>query len=205
MLQKTFTQLSSKYNSDEQLTKALWREIETKHSSKKRHYHTLQHLENLLHQLTTVKSDISHWNTVLFTLFYHDIVYNPLKSDNEEKSAEFAERSMLQMSVPSNIIENCKAQIVATRQHLDSPDQDTNYFLDADLSVLGQDWATYSAYYNNVRKEYAIYPDMLYKPGRKKVLRHFLGMDRIFKTAYFYAKFEQEAKQNLKKELELLS
>ncbi len=165
----------------------------------------MQHLESLLQQLSAVKSDISHWDTLLFTLFYHDIVYNSLKSDNEEKSAEFAERSMRQILVPREIMENCTAQILATKLHLDSPDQDTNYFTDADLSILGQDWRSYSAYYQNVRKEYAIYPDLIYKPGRKKVLKHFLGMERIFKTEYFYAKFEQQAKQNLKKELELLS
>jgi len=28
-------------------------------------------------------------------------------------------------------------------------------------------------------------PDLVYKPGRKKVLKHPLVMKRIFKTAYF--------------------
>jgi predicted metal-dependent HD superfamily phosphohydrolase len=49
-----------------------------------------------------------------------------------------------------------------------------------------------------------IFPDFVYKPGRKKVLLHFLAMERIFKTDYFFHKFELLAKQNLQKELEML-
>jgi predicted metal-dependent HD superfamily phosphohydrolase len=40
--------------------------------------------------------------------------------------------------------------------------------LDADLSILGKDLDTYLAYTKMIRKEYSIYPDFLYKPGRKK-------------------------------------
>jgi predicted metal-dependent HD superfamily phosphohydrolase len=62
----------------------------------------------------------------------------------------------------------------------------------------------YSDYYKNVRKEYSIYPNLLYNPGRKKVLKHFLAMGKIFKTDYFYQKFEKNARLNLQKELDLL-
>jgi predicted metal-dependent HD superfamily phosphohydrolase len=128
-----------------------------------------------------------------------------LKSDNEEKSAGVAESRMKQVSVPESIIKNCKEQILATKKHLDNSDTDTNYFTDADLSILGQDWNMYSEYYRNVRKEYSIYPDLIYNPGRKKVLKHFLDMERIFKTEYFYSKFEQQAKINIQMELKSLS
>ena len=56
----------------------------------------------------------------------------------------------------------------------------------------------------NIRKEYAIYPDMLYNPGRKKVLQHFLTMDTIYKTAVYRDRYEQKAKENLQRELELI-
>jgi predicted metal-dependent HD superfamily phosphohydrolase len=186
------------------LINELWTEIEKNYSNKKRHYHTLQHLANLMAQLTEVKGEIRNWETILFTLYYHDIIYNSLKSDNEEKSAEVAEKRMKQISVSNDTIELCKNQILATKSHVKSADTDTNYFTDADLSVLGQDWETYSVYCKNVRKEYSIYPDFVYNLGRKKVLNHFLSMDRIFKTDFFHKKFEKQSKQNLQKEIELL-
>lgn len=177
-----------------------WIEIETNYSSNGRHYHTLQHLENLFIQLTEIKSDIHNWETILFTLYYHDIVYHSLKSDNEEKSAELAEKRLKQISVSNKTIELCKNQFLATKTHVHSTNSDTNYFTDADLAVLGQNWETYSMYYKNIRKEYSIFSDIDYNQGRKKVLNHFLKMERIFKTEYFYKKFEMQAKQNLIKE-----
>lgn len=192
------------YTDDSNLTNELWAEIEENYSSKKRHYHTLQHLDYLLAQLTEIKGEIHNWEAVLFTLYYHDIIYKAQKSNNEEKSADLAVKRMKQISVPNEVIESCKKQILATKSHTKSTDSDTNYFTDADLSILGSDWDTYSLYYKNVRKEYSMYPDLLYNPGRKKVLNHFLSMDRIFKTDYFFNKLENRAKENLQKEIELL-
>ena len=186
MLKEIFIGLLKKYTDNNSLIEELWTEIEKNYSGKKRYYHTLQHLDNLLAQLTEVKGEIQNWETILFTLYYHDIIYNSLKSDNEEKSAELAEKRMKLISVSIDKIELCKQQILATKSHLKSTDTDTNYFTDADLSVLGQPWETYLDYCKNVRKEYSFYPDFVYNLGRKKVLNHFLTMDRIFKTDFFY-------------------
>ncbi len=203
-LKEIFSNLLINYTTNSSLINELWDEVEKNYSEKKRHYHTLQHLENLLITLTEVKSEIQHWESILFTLFYHDIIYTALKSDNEENSALLAEKRMQQLSVSNDIIERCKNQILATKSHSKSTDSDTNYFTDADLSVLGQPWEIYSLYYKNVRKEYAIYPDFIYNPGRKKVIQHFLSMNSIFKTDYFYNQFEKVAKENLMKELSYL-
>lgn len=204
VLKETFLELLTNYTDNHALANEIWAEIEKNYSSKERHYHTLQHLENLFEQLIEIKGEIQNWNTVLFTLYYHDIVYSSVKSDNEEKIAKIAEKRMKQISVSIETIELCKKQILATKSHVKSIESDTNYFTDTDLSVLGQPWETYSLYYRKVRKEYSIYPDFVYNPGRKKVLNHFLDMERIFKTDFFYNKFEIQAKQNLQKEIELL-
>ena len=204
MLKDTFIQLVSKYTTNNIVAYELWTEIEQNYSNKNRHYHTLQHLDSLLEQLTEAKNEIQNWDAILFTLYYHDIVYNALKSDNEEKSAALAKTRMTQIAVSTQTIELCYNQILATKSHQTSSNSDTNYFTDADLAVLGKSWETYATYYKNVRKEYAVYPDFLYNRGRKKVIKHFLAMDRIFKTDFFYYKFETQAKQNLTQELNLL-
>ena len=173
MLKTTFIALLKNYSDNEALIANLWNELEKNYSGKKRFYHTLSHLENLLLQLKPVKEEIHNWGALLFTLFYHDAIYNSLKADNEEKSAELAEKRMQQLAVPTEIIDRCKEQILATKSHHHSTDCDTNYFIDADLSVLGENWETYATYLSNVRKEYSIYPDLIYNPGRKKVLNHF--------------------------------
>jgi predicted metal-dependent HD superfamily phosphohydrolase len=132
------------------------------------------------------------------------VIYNALKKDNEEQSALLAEKRMIQLGISATSIDKCKKQIIATKQHLKNTDSDTNYFIDADLSILGTNWGIYFKYLNDVRKEYSIYPNLIYNPGRKKVLEHFLGMERIYKTDYFFNNFEGQAKLNMQKEIDLL-
>ena len=134
-------------------------------------------------------------------MYYHDIVYDVLKKNNEERSALLAEKRLTVLQIPRKSIESCTRHILATKAHQTNEDPDTNFFTDADLSILGSDWDAYNTYRHQVRKEYSVYPDILYKPGRRKVLQHFLQMERIFKTDPFFDKYEGRAKFNLEKEL----
>jgi predicted metal-dependent HD superfamily phosphohydrolase len=199
-LKQTFTALLHQYTTDEPLIAVLWTEVEQHYTHRKRYYHNLNHLAHLLSELEAIESSLQSWNTVLFSLFYHDIVYNTLKSDNEARSADLAVQRMQQIGVPEAMIAACHEQIIATKNHALSENPDTNLFTDADLAILGQPWMVYETYYNNIRKEYALYPDIVYNPGRKKVLQHFLGMKRIFKTPHFFDKYEVQARKNLERE-----
>ena len=205
MLKNIFFELTSKYTHEQQLIQILWEEIEKKYSHSSRHYHTLTHLESLILQLEEVKEQISDWDTVLFAVFYHDIVYKATKSNNEEKSAELAAKRFSEINFHQKKITVCTSMILATKNHLQTGDADTDLFTDADLSVFGQSWHQYETYLKQIRKEYSIYPDIIYKPGRKKVLTHFLEMSRIYKSKYFYEKLEIKAKENLLRELKLLT
>jgi predicted metal-dependent HD superfamily phosphohydrolase len=204
MVQESFIRLLENYTSEKRRTDELWNEIEINYCHKKRHYHNLTHLENLLQELLEIKANINDWDTVLFSLYYHDIIYNPLKTTNEEKSAEFAANRLQLILAPAPIIKGCVYQILATKKHAACEDSDTNYFTDADLSILGQQWKQYAEYYKNIRKEYSLYPDLIYVPARKKVLQHFLQMERIFKTDHFFKKFELQARENVQQELKEL-
>lgn len=204
MLKQTFIALLSRFTDDVKLINQHWDEIEQYYSSTKRFYHTLAHLEHMLGQLLEVKEEIQDWNAVLFALYYHDIIYDPLKSDNEEQSALFGAERMKQIGVPAQSINDCKVHILATKHHREPSHSDTAYFMDIDLSILGQPWEMYVSYYKKIRMEYAVYPDLVYNIGRRKVLNNFLAMDRIFKTDVFYNKFEAQAKHNISRELNLL-
>jgi predicted metal-dependent HD superfamily phosphohydrolase len=101
-------------------------------------------------------------------------------------------------------IDESRAHILATKAHVMSANHDSNLFTDADLSILGAPADEYMQYTGQIRKEYRYYPDLVYKPGRKKVLRHFLEMERIFKTDYFFAQYEKQARANIETELQRL-
>jgi len=137
-------------------------------------------------------------------LFYHDIVYKSTKKDNEEESAGFASKRMTEIGIKKGDINLCFEQIIATKTHKFNSNSDTNFFTDADLSILGRQQSDYKIYCNKVRKEYSIYPNFIYNKGRKKVVKHFLSMETIFKTEEFYNQYENQARKNLEEELKTL-
>ncbi|MDR2236370.1 MAG: hypothetical protein LBE92_09615 [Chryseobacterium sp.] len=203
-LKAIFEKLCHSFTEDPNLITLLWQEIEARYSEKGRYYHTLVHLEQMIHELESVKDHLSDFNGVLFSVFYHDVIYDAFSQSNEEKSAAYAVPRLEKLGLSPDRVSKIHDQIIATKAHQQSEDHDTNYLLDADLSVLGKDWQTYLDYSQKIRKEYAIYPDFLYKPGRKKVLKHFLEFKNIFKTEVFRSRYEMQAGINLKAELEIL-
>lgn len=205
MLKEIFIALISNYSDDSKVIDSLWNQIAKKHNKKNRYYHNLSHLENVYNNLLAVKEMISDWDMILFSLFYHDYIYNVLKKDNENQSAKKAKEVLQSLKIESNKIALCTEIIIATKGHQISKISDINYFTDADLSILGSSWDDYEVYYKQVRKEYKYYPDFMYSKGRMEVLRHFLKMSRIFKTDYFYDNFEKQAKENLQQEITILS
>ncbi|PJZ70237.1 hypothetical protein CH373_12540 [Leptospira perolatii] len=205
MLRQKFLETVQKYEKQEQLIETIWQEVVQHYSEPNRFYHNLSHIENLTNNLSQVKSQIQDWDTVLFSIVYHDIVYDVSATDNEEKSAELAEARLRSIHYPEDSLRLCSSQIVATKGHSNSDNSDTKLFLDADLSILGENSIVYSDYCQNIRKEYSIYSDGDYKAGRMKVLHYFLTMDRIYKTDYFYEKYEKQARKNIKQELDELS
>lgn len=203
-VKKTFLELCNRYTSNLTLAEKFWSEIEKAYNGPKRFYHNLDHLQHLIYSLKTA-DQINNWDTVLFSVFYHDTVYNVVKKDNEEQSALLAAKRLTELRVSEEIINDCRQQILATKSHHVSDKADVNIFTDADLAILGSAWESYHAYMGKIRKEYKVYPDIIYKPGRRKVVQHFLDMERIYKTDHFFEKLEQHAKENLTKELALLS
>ncbi|HEY3404573.1 MAG TPA: hypothetical protein VGK59_14385 [Ohtaekwangia sp.] len=201
MIHQAFIETTGSYSNDKALLNSLWSEIEKNYSSSFRHYHNLNHLNFLLAELSEVRDQLLDWDTVIFSIVYHDVVYRVLKSNNEEKSAEIASKRLNQLKYPRERIDICTQMILATKKHSSSNHSDINFFTDSDLAVLGQDWETYQKYAQGVRKEYSIYPDIIYNPGRKNVLRHFLEMKKIFKTPYFFHAYENQARVNLQQEL----
>lgn len=205
MLKEIFTALISNYSDDSKVVNSLWNQIVKKHNKKNRYYHNLSHLENVYNNLLAVKEMISDWDMILFSLFYHDYIYNVLKKNNEEQSAKKAKEVLQSLKIKFNRIALCTDIIIATKGHQISEINDVNYFTDADLSILGSSWDDYEIYYKQVRKEYKYYPDFMYNKGRIEVLKHFIKMPHIYKTDYFFDNFEKQAKENLQKEIAILS
>jgi predicted metal-dependent HD superfamily phosphohydrolase len=207
MLLQEFTTLVWRHTTNSQLAARLWKEVEEAYTRQERYYHTLSHLEQMFKALSPFQSVVEDWDTLLFSLFYHDIVYqaSPTAESNEALSAKQAEAALAAIFYPPGKIKRCSRHILGTQKHERSLDNDTNLLTDADLSILGQEWTAYEAYSRNIRKEYSTYPDLIYQAGRRQVLHRFLQMSRIYKTEPFYSQYERIARENIKRELALLA
>ena len=204
MIEEEFIGSLKNYTVDGEQRQIMWSEVEKNYSRPDRHYHNLTHLNSMLTELNLYKDKFNNWDTIIFAIVYHDLVYNTLKSNNEERSAEMAIKRLTKIAFPEKEITFCAQLIHATKKH-EPGDQETNLFTDADLSILGADPETYKAYSKQIRLEYSIYPDLIYNPGRKKVLTHFLKMHKIYKTNDFSDRYEQNAKTNIQTELNSLT
>lgn len=191
---------------DEEVLADFWVKISNAYSGKGRYYHTLKHIAQLLNLSERYSSKILDINNLQLSIFYHDVVYSVTKNNNEEKSADFAEVHLKKLNFSAKKITKCRNYIIATKNHLNlENDPDLDFFLDFDLEKLGCSWPEYEEYTQQIRKEYRIYPKLVYNKGRKKVLAHFLAQNSIYKTKEFIKFYENTARENLKRELLILS
>lgn len=205
-LRTIWDKLAGKYCNGNELISRFYEEIERKYTSNRRHYHNLYHIAALLRFCEQYAGELNDHDVVAFAVFYHDIIYNPLRKDNEPRSAQLAVKRLQALQVPAAAIEQVKLYIEATQTHAVNAAVthmgDLQLFLDFDMSILAADWEAYEAYTRQVRKEYRIYPDKLYYPGRKQFLQHCLQTAAIFQTPVFRANYESIARKNMARELE---
>jgi predicted metal-dependent HD superfamily phosphohydrolase len=167
-----------------------------------RHYHTLQHLE---HMLGLVYASGNAQPAALWATWYHDVVYQPGRSDNEARSAELARATLQALSVDHSVIARTEQIILATRSHtFDGVDAVLQGVLDADMAILGAAPARYHEYCEQVRREFSAVPGLLFRRGRRRFLEQVLAQARIFATDWFWQRFETQARANLASELAAL-
>ena len=200
-------ELANKYCSDEVVIQPHWERILKKYSERGRYYHNLHHIWAMLRLCTQCKDELKDPDTVRFSIWFHDLVYKSTNKDNEYKSAVLAKKMLESFSCTSEEIQKVYDFIMSTKNHqiLDSSNSDNAYLLDFDLSILGKPWKEYQNYTQQIRKEYKIYPNFLYNRGRKKVLRSFLNRDSLYFTEKYRTLYEAQARENVKREIHLLS
>ncbi|GAA2976706.1 hypothetical protein JCM13580A_29240 [Streptomyces drozdowiczii] len=171
-----------------------------------RKYHTTAHLAAVLDRIDTLAGHAADADAVRLAAWFHDAVYRPDRSENEERSAVLAERALPEAGVSEAVTGEVARLVRLTVTH-DPAAGDTNgeVLCDADLAILAAPPKEYAEYAARVREEYGFVPEEAFREGRAAVLRQLLGLPRLFRTPYGTAAWEPKARQNLLTELELLS
>ncbi|MER7310705.1 MULTISPECIES: HD domain-containing protein [Streptomyces] len=171
-----------------------------------RRYHTTAHLAQVLDHVDTLAGHAADPDVVRLAVWFHDAVYRPDRSENEERSAALAERALPEAGVPDAATAEVARLVRLTVTHDPADgDRDGEVLCDADLAILASAPREYAAYAAQVREEYGFVPDDLFRAGRADVLRHLLGLPRLFRTPHGAAVWEPRARQNVTTELELLT
>lgn len=171
-----------------------------------RRYHTTDHLLAVLDHIDTLADHAADPQAVRLAAWFHDAVYHPERSENEERSAAVAVRALTDAGVPADLTEEVARLVRLTVTHDPAPgDTNGEVLCDADLAILASDPEAYEAYTRAVREEYDFVPDDAFRAGRAAVLRQLLDLERLFRTPYGAAHWEQRARTNLNGELTRLS
>jgi len=170
-----------------------------------RAYHNLEHLRHCLTELEENMALARRPLEVETALWFHDAVYAPARSDNEDRSAALAETTLRGGGVEPDVADRIRALVLATRHSEPALDDDARLVCDVDLSVLGAEPAAFELFERAIRQEYLWVPDAVYRQGRVEVLRRFLGRPSIYQTAPFQARYEKQARQNLERVVAALS
>lgn len=183
------------------IPKDILADLHQRYAEPHRAYHTLAHIEDMLSLAESVKLDISDWAAFYAAILFHDAIYDPRASDNERRSADLM-RERLNGILPAASLDRAEALVMATAGHVvpegnESLKKDAALFLDTDLSILGAPPEKFAAYDAAIRHEFAHVPALVYKNGRRAVLKKFLDRDRLYLTELFAERFETQARINL--------
>lgn len=171
-----------------------------------RHYHTLTHLTAVLDHIDELAEHADDPDVVRLAAWFHDAVYLPDRSENEERSARLAERALPEAGVSAEKTAEVARLVRLTVAHDPVADDHNGQVLcDADLAILASPPSAYAAYTAAVRKEYSFVPNDAFREGRTAVLRHLAALSQLFHTPYGQREWEVTARYNLNAELEMLA
>lgn len=164
-------------------------------------YHNLDHIRSCLELLDGFESMAIDKRPVELALWYHDIVYDSRRKDNEAASADFAAGELTKLGLTGYQCAHVMRLIIATKHDKAPVDPDAMLIVDIDLAILGASETAYAQYARAIRKEYGWVSDADYRAGRAQVMQTFLDRPQIYMTRKFQTEREARARANIAQEL----
>lgn len=188
------------------ISQEIFQELIRAYSSAERHYHTMEHIDQVLEIIEQQQSLANNFSALRLAAWFHDVIYNPKVRDNEQKSAAYASNKLNQLKIPMTVIAQVTTLILDTQNHQPSlGNLDSQILLDADLAILGTPKLEYESYAQAIRREYSWVYDDEYRTLRKQVLQNFLRRKRIYFTNSLFLRLELRARLNLQAEIDTLT
>jgi len=166
-----------------------------------RAYHTLQHIQDCLDELSKCRRIPNNPDAVEMALWFHDAVYDPQAQDNakhaEQSTALFcqiADEASLDTAFSQTVVK----LILATRDHREvTYYPDSRFIIDIDLVSLGQPEKRFKENEKKIRREYQDFDDTSFTAGRIAFLEALLNRSPIYIVGLFRIQYEKQARENI--------
>ena len=174
-----------------------WLELHGAYAETWRAYHNLDHIGHCLGEFANVCQYADTPIAVEAAIWFHDVIYDTHRKDNEERSAEVASAALAKAGKPEGFCRNVSALILATKHQSEPTSKDSSLLTDIDLSILGQSPERYAEFEQQIRREFGWVSDKDFRSGRAAILNGFLRRDHVFATPTFAQRYEKQARANL--------
>ena len=181
-------------------------ELEKSYATPPRAYHNFAHVREVLKHYFEA-GEGAGWDRPVepyLAVLYHDAVYEAGRGDNEARSAEWA-LDRIAHWLPGRDVDAARvAELIdLTARHgrlrAGEVDRDAALFLDCDMAILGAEPAVFDAYDRGIAAEYRHVPGWLFKLNRRRFLKALLEKERIFLSDFFHARYDAQARANLRR------
>jgi predicted metal-dependent HD superfamily phosphohydrolase len=162
-----------------------------------RAYHTQRHINECLALFDEVRGLSAEPFEVECALWFHDAIYEPMSSNNESRSAEWASEFLRRHDASPMRLERVKRHVLATRHVNSLQADDSGLVVDIDLAILGSTPERYEEFEQDVRREYRWVPKLVYRKKRAQILKSFLDRPRIYQFEPLADRFEAAARRNI--------
>ncbi|MBP9669413.1 MAG: N-methyl-D-aspartate receptor NMDAR2C subunit [Candidatus Pacebacteria bacterium] len=184
-------------------SEAAYQRVVGRYKANRLAYHNLAHLYFCFTALEQYSYMADDHTVVQAAIWYHDVIYDPKRSDNEAQSAAMAAEDLPHLRIQGEPIDAQVVQgLILATKHTSAPEgKNARLLVDIDLAILGTDDRKYQRYARAIRSEYSWVSEDDYRKGRAKVLQSFLDRTFIFSTEPFQAQYEARARCNLQNEI----
>jgi predicted metal-dependent HD superfamily phosphohydrolase len=185
-----------------------------------RHYHNIRHLEEALElggesQRAQFKLELNpewdksrNYRNFWWAILFHDAIYFPGRSDNEDLSAQLAADTMREHGLAEKDRKQVSELIMFTRHHNPAvaKSRELRAVHDGDLGIFGLWPARYAQYCDDVRKEWVdsgVVDNELFNRGRlaflEKMSEQHRGRPFYFALNPFFSRLAEE---NISREID---
>lgn len=142
-----------------------------------RHWHNIEHLEDVLSKIDKLNSiNIMEYEIMVIAAFFHDVIYNPEKNNNETKSISLFQK--YSRNLPPGYTNTVIKIIKNSANYPDIPLDKLSvmfWVIDND-PIINKDFNKFKIYEDKIREEYNFVPLDVYKRERIKFLSKYIDV-----------------------------